>query len=636
MKHSDSTHHDKANAAQAAPHASDTISHPMQGKVDGSPRQRAQQDRLTQLQEAPAKSKPNGLPLPLRTGIETLSGMDMGDVVVHRNSAKPAQLNAFAYAQGNEIHLGPGQDRHLPHEAWHVVQQAQGRVKPTAQMKGNMQVNDDTRLEAEADVLGTHALKVGQLLKRDAGEVSPLAGVIRSAIASAETPLQLAKYTWIQEGRWVHDGGASSSTAAAPTKAGDFIGQIYDDDTGHYSAQPIRDYLDPWSVGDIQPEKETPLVPGQGYEGHTGPIQMPLEWVGDLAERMVQEWIVSIGITPHIEQNKSGHGLDMIFEITFGQLKAAPEALRQIFSSILSRPSGQSRYGRALTATAPPPPDSTRYVVIFEVKANSAQLSKAQRDPYKYVYTQSKTGFGLKIQEAIDQGCAEIFFEVRATIAEDAVQNVSFEFTRRDESSGHGAPKTDTSVDYQATQPFNYLNSKTLGDAGEQFARETLARHGYTSIGSLQKEGGQGVDIVAIDPAGMIVFFEVKTHAGTGKKAQLSKREKRQHSFVAEILFHIIERTGGYEEVSELIYHQALEVYTNAIGHDIQAREDRGEPPVGLGGINTDEVVRTYLAEHARYFIMDVDFPGLGQSGEPTYAVSPWEKKPKGDREKEK
>ena len=82
-------------------------------------------------------SKPNntGLPDQLKSGIEALSGMAMDHVKVHYNSSQPAQLNAHAYAQGNEIHVAPGQERHLPHEAWHVVQQAQGRVKPTMQMK---------------------------------------------------------------------------------------------------------------------------------------------------------------------------------------------------------------------------------------------------------------------------------------------------------------------------------------------------------------------------------------------------------------------------------------------------------------------------------------------------------------------
>jgi Domain of unknown function (DUF4157) len=49
---------------------------------------------------------------------------------------QPAQLNALAYAQGNDIHLGPGQEQHLPHEARHVVQQRQGRVQATMQMAG--------------------------------------------------------------------------------------------------------------------------------------------------------------------------------------------------------------------------------------------------------------------------------------------------------------------------------------------------------------------------------------------------------------------------------------------------------------------------------------------------------------------
>ena len=43
----------------------------------------------------------------------------------------PNESEAHAYAQGTDIHIGPGQEKHLPHEAWHVVQQKQGRVKPT-------------------------------------------------------------------------------------------------------------------------------------------------------------------------------------------------------------------------------------------------------------------------------------------------------------------------------------------------------------------------------------------------------------------------------------------------------------------------------------------------------------------------
>lgn len=96
----------------------------------------------------------------------------MGDVKVHYNSSKPAQLKAHAYAQGNNIHLAPGQQRHLPHEAWHVVQQKQGRVKPTMQMKKGININDDAGLEKEADVMGAEAMRVGMRSQESASSAS--------------------------------------------------------------------------------------------------------------------------------------------------------------------------------------------------------------------------------------------------------------------------------------------------------------------------------------------------------------------------------------------------------------------------------------------------------------------------------
>jgi hypothetical protein len=94
-----------------------------------------------------------GLPDNLKAGVENLSGYSLDEVKVHYNSPKPAELQALAYTQGTEIHVGPGQEEHLPHEAWHVVQQMQERVKPTMQMKG-VQINDDVGLEREADQMG--------------------------------------------------------------------------------------------------------------------------------------------------------------------------------------------------------------------------------------------------------------------------------------------------------------------------------------------------------------------------------------------------------------------------------------------------------------------------------------------------
>jgi|GEM_PF-5818319 len=128
-----------------------------------------------------------GLPDKLKSGIEHLSGYSLNDVKVHYNSAKPAQLQAHAYAQGTDIHIASGQEKHLAHEAWHVVQQKQGRVQPTVQLKGNVNVNDDAGLENEADVMGAKALQTLQM--------KSVASVSSSSPDTKATPVvQLVRY----------------------------------------------------------------------------------------------------------------------------------------------------------------------------------------------------------------------------------------------------------------------------------------------------------------------------------------------------------------------------------------------------------------------------------------------------------
>lgn len=122
------------------------------------------QQLSTDIAQAQKKANNTGLPDQLKSGIENLSGYSMDDVKVHYNSGKPSQLNAHAYAQGTDIHLASGQEKHLPHEAWHVVQQKQGRVKPTVSVNGAA-VNDDVSLESEADVMGSKAMV--QLFAKD-------------------------------------------------------------------------------------------------------------------------------------------------------------------------------------------------------------------------------------------------------------------------------------------------------------------------------------------------------------------------------------------------------------------------------------------------------------------------------------
>jgi hypothetical protein len=130
---------------------------PLQGKMADT----------VQRQEIPEEEEPlqtkrendTGMPDNLKAGVENLSGIDMSNVRVHYNSDKPAKVGALAHTQGTNIHVAPGQEKYLPHEAWHVVQQTQGRVKPTMQLKG-LAVNDNEGLELEADEMGEKSTRM--------------------------------------------------------------------------------------------------------------------------------------------------------------------------------------------------------------------------------------------------------------------------------------------------------------------------------------------------------------------------------------------------------------------------------------------------------------------------------------------
>lgn len=91
-----------------------------------------------------------GIPSPLKKQFEERSGISFDDVRVHYNSSSPVKFGALAYTCGNQVHIGPGQERHLAHELGHVVQQKQGRVKRTGYING-VAVNTDSKLEGEAD-----------------------------------------------------------------------------------------------------------------------------------------------------------------------------------------------------------------------------------------------------------------------------------------------------------------------------------------------------------------------------------------------------------------------------------------------------------------------------------------------------
>jgi hypothetical protein len=97
-----------------------------------------------------------GIPDAVKNGAEQLSGLSLDDVRVHYGSTLPATLGALAYTEGSDIHVSPGQERHVPHEVWHAVQQKQGRVGRAVTL-GGREANIDPALEAEADQMGARA-----------------------------------------------------------------------------------------------------------------------------------------------------------------------------------------------------------------------------------------------------------------------------------------------------------------------------------------------------------------------------------------------------------------------------------------------------------------------------------------------
>lgn len=132
--------------------------------------------RLQRQDDMSKAENRTGLPVHLKTGLEQLSGMNLSDVQVHYNSSKPAQLNALAYTQGQDIHVGPNHEKHLSHEGWHVVQQLKGRVKAGWLQINNASINNNPRLEAEADLMGdraTNLIHTAQKPQRSLMNISP-------------------------------------------------------------------------------------------------------------------------------------------------------------------------------------------------------------------------------------------------------------------------------------------------------------------------------------------------------------------------------------------------------------------------------------------------------------------------------
>ena len=106
---------------------------------------------------------PTGIPDPIKAGAEHLSGISLDNVRVHYNSSKPSLYNALGIAIDDEVHLAAGQEHLLPHELYHIIQQAEGRVEQTNTIN-KLPINDNPALEKEAIAQGK---KIEALSKQD-------------------------------------------------------------------------------------------------------------------------------------------------------------------------------------------------------------------------------------------------------------------------------------------------------------------------------------------------------------------------------------------------------------------------------------------------------------------------------------
>lgn len=252
---------------------------------------------------APANN--TGLPDTLKNGVEKLSGHSMNDVQVHYNSAKPAQLNALAYAQGSDIHIGPGQEQHLPHEAWHVAQQKQGRVSATKQLKGQVNINDDAGLEREADIMGAKAASYSgpqeaqaSLSQSGASSSGPVQRLIGFEV-EAQVPVYGPALSAVTLNKGKDDGskninhflygGLPYDTASGGSdKKGDNSFKLTTDHRRILSTEPIRAKLA--ALGKLNPADTRSADPHSNLEYVTSPMNELAEGadktIGDVVKKM--------------------------------------------------------------------------------------------------------------------------------------------------------------------------------------------------------------------------------------------------------------------------------------------------------------------------------------------------------------
>jgi hypothetical protein len=128
------------------------------------------------------------LPPPVRERMESALGRDFTTVRIHPRDASAPRLGALAYTRGEHLHFAPGVYRPgsaagesvLRHELAHVVQQRQGRVRPTR--AGPVPLNDSPVLEREADLFAARTPFAGAPLSAPTPAASTAATAAGAAV----------------------------------------------------------------------------------------------------------------------------------------------------------------------------------------------------------------------------------------------------------------------------------------------------------------------------------------------------------------------------------------------------------------------------------------------------------------------
>jgi len=94
------------------------------------------------VQRSAVNENSTGMPDGVKTQMEGAFNASFSDVSIHTDSVQAKNMNALAYTQGTDVHFAPGQFKPeskngqelLGHELTHVLQQKEGRVKPTTEV----------------------------------------------------------------------------------------------------------------------------------------------------------------------------------------------------------------------------------------------------------------------------------------------------------------------------------------------------------------------------------------------------------------------------------------------------------------------------------------------------------------------